>query len=94
MQPRIDYRKFAQQPMKSLLDLEKYLAGCGLEHKLLHLIKMRASQINGCAYCLDMHSLDARAVGERNSACTRSTRGRKRRSSPTASARRWPGRKR
>ena len=64
MQPRIDYRKFAQQPMKSLLDLEQYLAGCGLEHKLLHLIKMRASQINGCAYCLDMHSLDARAVGE------------------------------
>jgi AhpD family alkylhydroperoxidase len=64
MQPRIDYRRFAQQPMKPLLDLEAYLAGCGLEHKLLHLIKMRASQINGCAYCLDMHSLDARAAGE------------------------------
>jgi AhpD family alkylhydroperoxidase len=64
MQPRIDYRKFVQQPIKSLLDLEKYLAGCGLKHKLLHLIKMRASQINGCAYCLDMHSLDARAEGE------------------------------
>jgi len=64
MQPRIDYRKFAQQPLKALLEVEKYLAGCGLEHKLLHLIKMRASQINGCAYCLDMHSLDARAVGE------------------------------
>ena len=64
MPPRIDYRKFAQQPLKSLLDLEKYLSGCGLDHKLLHLIKMRASQINGCAYCLDMHSLDARAGGE------------------------------
>jgi len=64
MQPRIDYRKFAQQPLKALLEVEKYLAGCGLEHKLLHLIKMRASQINGCAYCLDMHSLDARAAGE------------------------------
>src|SRR5262245_821525 len=64
MQPRIDYRKFAQQPIKLLFDLEKYLAGCGLEHKLLHLIKMRASQINGCAYCLDMHSKDARAAGE------------------------------
>ena len=64
MQPRIDYRKFAQQPMKSLLDLEKYLAGCGLEHKLLHLIKMRASQINGCAYCLAMHTRDARKHGE------------------------------
>lgn len=64
MQPRIDYRKFAQEPLKPLLAVEKYLAGCGLEHKLLHLIKMRASQINGCAYCLDMHSLDARADGE------------------------------
>ena len=64
MQPRIDYRKFAQDPLKSLLDIEKYVAGCGLEHKLLHLVKMRASQINGCAYCLDMHSLDARADGE------------------------------
>ena len=47
-----------------MLAVEKYLAGCGLEHKLLHLIKMRASQINGCAYCLDMHSLDARADGD------------------------------
>ena len=64
MQPRIDYRKLAQEPLKPLMALEKYLAGCGLEHKLLHLIKMRASQINGCAYCLDMHSLDARADGE------------------------------
>jgi len=64
MQPRIDYRKFAQQPLKPLLEVEKYLSGCGLDHKLLHLIKMRASQINGCAYCLGMHSLDARAGGE------------------------------
>ena len=64
MQPRIDYRKFAQQPLKTLLEMEKYLAECGLEHKLLHLIKMRASQINGCAYCLDMHTQDARASGE------------------------------
>src|SRR5215510_5459574 len=64
MQPRIDYRQFAQQPLKLLLELEKYLAASGLEHGLLHLVKMRASQINGCAYCLDMHSLDARAAGE------------------------------
>jgi AhpD family alkylhydroperoxidase len=44
--------------------LEKYLAECGLEHRLIHLLKMRASQINGCAYCIDMHSKDARALGE------------------------------
>lgn len=64
MQPRIDYRKYSQDAVKSLYDIEKYLASSGLEPKLLHLIKMRASQINGCAYCLDMHSLDARSAGE------------------------------
>jgi AhpD family alkylhydroperoxidase len=64
MEPRLDYRKYAPKALESLLELEKYLAGCGLEHKLLHLVKMRASQINSCAYCLDMHSKDARALGE------------------------------
>ncbi len=64
MQPRIDYRKYAQESLKSMLSLEKYIAESGLEPKLIHLVKMRASQINGCAYCLDMHSLDARATGE------------------------------
>jgi AhpD family alkylhydroperoxidase len=64
MQPRIDYRKFAQEPVKLLYEIEKYVAASGLDPKLLHLIKMRASQINGCAFCLDMHSLDARAAGE------------------------------
>lgn len=44
--------------------LEKYLAECGLDQGLMHLLKMRASQINGCAYCIDMHSKDARALGE------------------------------
>lgn len=64
MQPRIDYRKFAQEPLKFLYEIEKYVAASGLDPTLLHLIKMRASQINGCAFCLDMHSLDARAAGE------------------------------
>ena len=44
--------------------LEAYLAKCGLEPSLLHLLKFRVSQINGCAYCLDMHSKDLRAAGE------------------------------
>ena len=48
----------------AMLGLEEYLKKCGLEASLLHLIKMRASQINGCAYCLDMHWKDARASGE------------------------------
>jgi len=47
-----------------MLGLEKYVKESGLEPPLLELIKMRASQINGCAYCLDMHSKDARAAGE------------------------------
>lgn len=64
MQPRIDYRKYAPQPLQSMLALEKYISESGLDPKLVHLVKMRASQINGCAYCLDMHSLDARAEGE------------------------------
>ncbi len=64
MQPRVDYTKASPDAVKAMLGLEKYLSKCGLEHSLLHLIKMRASQINGCAYCLDMHSKDARAGGE------------------------------
>jgi AhpD family alkylhydroperoxidase len=64
MEPRIAYTKFAQPATKALLDIEKYLKTCGLEEGLLHLIKLRASQINGCAYCIDMHSKDARAMGE------------------------------
>jgi AhpD family alkylhydroperoxidase len=47
-----------------MLGLESYIHSCGLEHSLLHLIKLRASQINGCAYCIDMHWKDLRALGE------------------------------
>ena len=49
---------------KAMLGLEQYLHDCGLEGSLIHLIKLRASQINGCAYCLDMHWKDLRALGE------------------------------
>jgi len=47
-----------------MLALNKFAEGSGLEHSLLELVKIRASQINGCAYCLDMHTIDARAAGE------------------------------
>lgn len=63
MTPRMDWTR-NPKPMQLMLNIESYIANCGLDHKLLHLIKMRASQINGCAYCLDMHSKDARALGE------------------------------
>jgi AhpD family alkylhydroperoxidase len=62
--PRIDYRQFGQAALQAMLALEEYLSGCGLDHKLMHLLKLRASQINGCAYCIDMHAIDARAAGE------------------------------
>ena len=64
MQPRLDYTKVSPGALRTMLDIETYLAKCGLERPLLLLVKMRASQINGCAYCLDMHSKDARAEGE------------------------------
>ena len=64
MEPRLDYRKFAPEPVQAMAALEKYLASCGLDHQLVHLLKLRASQINGCAFCIDMHSIDARAGGE------------------------------
>jgi AhpD family alkylhydroperoxidase len=64
MEQRIDLTKHALDAQKSLYALEKYIANSGLDHKLIHLLKMRASQINGCAYCIDMHSKDARALGE------------------------------
>jgi len=64
MQPRIEYTKVAPGAMKAMRGLEDYLAACGLEPPMLDLVRTRASQINGCAYCLDMHTKDARARGE------------------------------
>ena len=49
---------------KAVSGVESYIGNCGLEKSLIHLVKMRASQINGCAYCLDMHSKEARKDGE------------------------------
>ena len=64
MEARLEYRKFSQDALQAMLALEKYIANCGLDHKFVHLLKLRASQINGCAFCIDMHSIDARAAGE------------------------------
>jgi AhpD family alkylhydroperoxidase len=64
MKSRIEFHKIGQKPIQLMLAIEGYLNGCGLDHGMLHLIKLRASQINGCAYCIDMHSKDARAAGE------------------------------
>src|SRR3954466_12010289 len=64
MQPRLNPQELAPEGLKPLFALEAYLHRTNLEKPLFLLIKLRASQINGCAYCLDMHSKDARAAGE------------------------------
>lgn len=64
MEQRFNYLKAAPDAYRAMSGLEQYLHGCGLEEGLLHLIKLRASQINGCAFCLDMHWKDLRAIGE------------------------------
>ena len=61
---RIDAHKAAPDAMKAMLGVEAHIQACGLEQSLIELVKMRASQINGCAFCLDMHSKDARKNGE------------------------------
>lgn len=61
---RINFKKLAPGAYRAMLALETYVHQSGLEGPLLELMKMRASQINGCAYCLDMHSKDAPAAGE------------------------------
>jgi AhpD family alkylhydroperoxidase len=64
MKSRIEYAQIAPGAVEAMRALEKYVRTCGIDPKLLELIKIRASQINGCAYCLDMHTKDARAQGE------------------------------
>src|SRR5881392_3647850 len=64
MEARFNGFKSAPGAYKAMMGLEQYLHQTGLEPSLLHLIKLRASQINGCAYCIDMHSKDLRAIDE------------------------------
>ena len=62
--PRIDFYTASPAALKAMLTLEGSIAKLGLEASLIELVKMRTSQINGCAFCLDMHSRDAREAGE------------------------------
>ena len=64
MKQRIDITKISPGAYRAMAGLEQYIHSTSLEPGLVHLLKFRASQINGCAYCLDMHSKDARALGE------------------------------
>lgn len=64
MKTRMNYRAANPQAFQTMLQLEQYVKTSGIEPALLELIKIRASQLNGCAFCLDMHTKDARSMGE------------------------------
>jgi AhpD family alkylhydroperoxidase len=64
MAERLNYAKAFPEGIHAVLNVEKAIRSSGLEPSLLELVKIRASQLNGCAYCLDMHTKDARAAGE------------------------------
>lgn len=64
MEARLDFYNAAPGAVRTLLGMETYLAGCGLGKPLLDLVKLRASQVNGCAFCIDMHWREIRKGGE------------------------------
>ncbi|OUR95785.1 carboxymuconolactone decarboxylase [Halobacteriovorax marinus] len=69
MTQRLNYFQASPNAFKPMMEMEKYIASCyktkkTLDHKLIELVKIRVSQINGCAYCIDMHTKDARAFSE------------------------------
>jgi len=64
MEKRIDYYNVAPDAMQIMMEMEKYTKKNGIDRKLRELIKIRASQINGCAFCMNMHTADAQKMGE------------------------------
>ena len=64
MKTRLDFYKASPDAMKAMMALEVAISKLGLEKSLIELVKLRASQINGCAFCIDMHTADARKAGE------------------------------
>jgi AhpD family alkylhydroperoxidase len=64
MKARLDFRKASPEGAKAMMGLHMFVRNCGLDHALLELVKLRASQLNGCAHCIDMHTKELRADGE------------------------------
>ena len=64
MEPRLNFYKAGPEAMKTMAALEQRIAACALEKPLVELVRLRASQINGCAYCVDLHATDALKAGE------------------------------
>ena len=90
MEPRLNAFAAAPALMKQFFEFSDEVAG-QLEHSLIELVKIRASQINGCANCLNMHTSDARKAGETEQRLHCSRPGMKRRFSPPVSGPHWPG---
>ena len=88
---RLNAYKAAPDAMRAVQRVEAYIQQCGLEKSLIELVKMRASQINGCAYCLHVHSKDARHGAKPCSASICSTPGTNHPSTPSASGLPWRG---
>lgn len=61
---RLNWAKVSPDALKAMMALQEFTDNSSLDHKLIELVKIRASQLNGCAYCLDMHTKDAIAIGE------------------------------
>lgn len=68
MKARLDFRKASPPGEKAMAGLHMFVRDCGLDHSLLELVKLRASQINGCANCIDIHTKELRAAGESRTA--------------------------
>ncbi len=64
MIPRLNFTTATPRAYETISPLDEYLGGCSVEQPLLHLVRLRASQINGCAYCIDMHWKDLKALGD------------------------------
>jgi AhpD family alkylhydroperoxidase len=64
MKARLDFRKASPEGEKAMMGLHMFVRNCGLDHSLMELVKLRASQINACAHCIDMHTKELRADGE------------------------------
>jgi AhpD family alkylhydroperoxidase len=85
MQSRLELQKVAPEAFRAMLGFQSQVNHFGLEPTLVELVKIRASQVNGCAYCIDMHTKDARAHRESDNVHTHCLSGARLRSSPTGS---------
>lgn len=91
MEARLDYTKASPEAYRAMVQMEGVVRRSGIDPHLLELVKIRASQLNGCAYCIDMHTKDARFKGESEQRIYALEHGARRLSTPRRSGPPWPG---